>query len=398
MTHLMGTNTEAQNKRRHDLDWLRVIAFGLLIFYHVGMFYVSWGWHVKSMYASDTGESLMRLLNPWRLSLLFFISGVAVKFLLGKIGTGDFVRSRFKRIFVPLTFGILVIVPPQTYFEVLRLGEHSGSFMDFYLSYLSLDQAYTPITPTWNHLWYLVYIMAYSLTLALLLKLIPAHGWAAMQRGFDVLVRGPMLIITPVLLFALIRFTLADGFPTTNALVNDWANHAKYFGIFMLGFWAAKSSVFWDAVQSYRWVTLGLVLILGISLTIGWNNWAYVTENETLLLAARIGRVVYMWVVILALMGLAQAYLNRSSKLLTYLSQAVYPYYILHQTVIILAGVALTPMALGKGLEFTLVTMLTAVGCGLTYHYVIRPSGLLRPLFGLKSKAELAEAAALKLA
>ena len=62
-------------ERRIDLDWLRIAAFGLLIFYHVGMFYVTWDWHVKSSHASQIIEPLMRLSNPWRLTLLFIISG-----------------------------------------------------------------------------------------------------------------------------------------------------------------------------------------------------------------------------------------------------------------------------------------------------------------------------------
>src|SRR3954471_13549185 len=70
--------------RRHDLDWVRICAFGLLIFYHVGMYYVTWGWHVKSPYASRTIEPLMLLTNPWRLSLLFLVSGVATAYLLDR--------------------------------------------------------------------------------------------------------------------------------------------------------------------------------------------------------------------------------------------------------------------------------------------------------------------------
>ena len=64
-------------ERRYDLDWVRIGAFMLLIFYHVGMYYVTWDWHVKSPHASSTIEPLMMLTSPWRLSLLFLVSGVA---------------------------------------------------------------------------------------------------------------------------------------------------------------------------------------------------------------------------------------------------------------------------------------------------------------------------------
>ena len=107
------------NARRYDLDWLRIIAFGLLIFYHVGMFYVTWGWHVKSNYASPSVEPLMRLVSPWRLALLFFISGVAVRFATDKAESlGRFASSRLARLGLPLLFGIYVWVMLQAYYQV----------------------------------------------------------------------------------------------------------------------------------------------------------------------------------------------------------------------------------------------------------------------------------------
>ena len=64
--------------RRYDLDWLRITAFGLLIGYHVGMLYVPWAFHVKSEYRGGPGlVALMLASNPWRLPLLFVISGAA---------------------------------------------------------------------------------------------------------------------------------------------------------------------------------------------------------------------------------------------------------------------------------------------------------------------------------
>ena len=94
--------------RRYDLDWLRIIAFGLLIFYHIGMFYVTWDWHVKSPHASMAIEPLMILTSPWRLSLLFLISGVATAFLLDKTRRGFF-RMRSQRLLIPLIFGIGIL-------------------------------------------------------------------------------------------------------------------------------------------------------------------------------------------------------------------------------------------------------------------------------------------------
>ena len=164
------------SSRRYDIDTLRIIAFGLLIFYHIGMFYVTWGWHVKSVHASEFAEPAMRLLNPWRLSLLFLISGVALRFLMDKSDNlWRLGRERSWRLFLPIVFGMCVVVAPQSWLQLVESGEISSSFLAFYPGYLAED--YSISTPTWNHLWYLVYLFVYTLILlplarSLLLRLV----------------------------------------------------------------------------------------------------------------------------------------------------------------------------------------------------------------------------------
>ena len=106
-------NPAPSGERRVDLDWVRIAAFGLLIFYHVGMLYVSWGFHIKSIHRVTALEPLMLVLNPWRLALLFLVSGVATRFMLRKSTLGSLLRARSVRLLIPLVFGMLVIVPPQ---------------------------------------------------------------------------------------------------------------------------------------------------------------------------------------------------------------------------------------------------------------------------------------------
>ena len=81
-----GTAISAsENARRYDIDALRVFAFGLLILFHVGMFYVAeWGWHVKSNYPVEWLQLPMAFTSQWRMPLLFMISGLAVSFIWGK--------------------------------------------------------------------------------------------------------------------------------------------------------------------------------------------------------------------------------------------------------------------------------------------------------------------------
>ena len=114
----MDTHTTPA-QRLFFLDWLRILAFALLVPYHVGMYYVSWDWHVKSAVAGSAIEPLMMLSSPWRLSLLFFIAGAASHTLLQRRGGAGFVGQRSKRLLWPLLFGMFVVVPPQAYFEVV---------------------------------------------------------------------------------------------------------------------------------------------------------------------------------------------------------------------------------------------------------------------------------------
>src|SRR3954466_9486952 len=140
-TQLMNQGT--LGGRRYDLDWVRICAFGLLIVYHVGMYYVTWGWHVKSPYASHTIEPLMLLTNPWRLSLLFLVSGVATAYLLDRRGSSTFRDSkrsanskgflgqRSIRLLIPLSLAMALLAPPQSSFRVVDQAPSPGSYLDF---------------------------------------------------------------------------------------------------------------------------------------------------------------------------------------------------------------------------------------------------------------------------
>jgi glucans biosynthesis protein C len=72
-------------ERLYGLDWLRTGAVGLLTFYHIGLFFVPWDRHIKAANELSWLELPMQALIPWRLPLLFLISGTASAFLLAKL-------------------------------------------------------------------------------------------------------------------------------------------------------------------------------------------------------------------------------------------------------------------------------------------------------------------------
>jgi len=174
--------------RRIDLDWIRIVAFGLLILYHIGMYYVTWGFHVKSPRASAAIEPLMLLVNPWRLGVLFLVSGAATAFMLDKMRAGSLARMRSWRLLLPLIFGMLVIVPPQSYFEVVEKAGYTGSYGEFWLRYLAADHGFCDKDgclrlPTWNHLWFVAYLWVYTMLLAAAVAA-TRPSWSSIARPF----------------------------------------------------------------------------------------------------------------------------------------------------------------------------------------------------------------------
>lgn len=375
-------------ERRHDLDWVRVCAFGLLVFYHVGMYYVSWDWHVKSPQASPLAEPFMLLSAPWRLALLFLISGVATAFLLRKGGDG-FLRRRSWRLLVPLIFGMLVIVPPQSYYEVVEKlpGGYFDGYLAFWSRYLHADPGFCRgedclRVPTWNHLWYLVYLWVYTVALWIMVRLMPGATerlGARLARAMD----GAGILVWPALALGLARFALLGPFGSTHALVDDWYNHAQYFSVFLFGFLIAGSGPVWQAMQRHRWPALAAALIGWLVLTVYYAAYSQAEPPEILRQLQRVLWGVVEWSAIVAVMGFAGRLAPGDSPALRYLSQAVFPVYILHQTLTVVLAHNLKPFGIHPAVEAPLLILGTFAACFAGYE-VVRRIYWMRPLFGLK--------------
>jgi len=374
-------------ERRIDLDWVRIGAFGLLILYHVGMFYVPWSWHIKSAHPITALEPLMLALNPWRLALLFLISGVATRFMLRKSAVGGLLRARSLRLLIPLIFGMLVIVPPQSYIQIVEALGHEDGFVDFYLKrYFAFGKDFCPspciMLPTWNHLWFVAYLWVYTMALGFAWMVLPRlGGW--IERQLAPLLSGILLLVVPSLLFGVFRVALLPNFPPTHALFGDWYNHALFASVFLLGFLLAHAASFWEAIQRQRWIALILaaaLYALWISLPPGRGG------GMPLRLFAGFAYGSYQWLCVAAVLGFARGWLNRDSATRRYLTEAIFPFYIVHQTAIILIAHALRGRGLSVGFEAAVIIGGTTVTCIVTYE-IVRRVRWLRALFGLKPEA-----------
>ncbi|OWQ48710.1 hypothetical protein CDL60_02080 [Roseateles noduli] len=383
------------SSRLTELDWLRVIAFGLLILYHSGMFYVSWDWHVKSPRLVPALEAWMLWLNPWRMSLLFLISGAATALMAGRAhGADGLIGSRSKRLLLPLLFGMTVIVPPQAYLEVVEKLRYAGSYGDFLKLYF---QAYHGFCrgndclklPTWNHLWFLPYLWAYTVIVLLGLRLRAVRTLFA-HPGWRRVVSGGRLLWVPWLAFALLRQHLLDRFPATHDLVHDWYQHGVYFVVFLLGFalYGSRDDRHgaWEAARRLRWVALAgfiVVQLLSQTLTDGWRLAQGDDFPEWLLMALRALNAGKQWLPIVAVLGFGRQWLaDRDSPLLRWLTLAVFPFYLVHQTVTVIAGHLLAPLQWPLAFEAAALVAITALGC-CTAAVIAGRVDPLRPWMGL---------------
>ncbi|MBI3101238.1 MAG: acyltransferase family protein [Burkholderiales bacterium] len=388
------TTVREDGARQFYLDWLRILAFGLLVVFHVGMYYVTWDWHIKSPHMGTVIEPWMRLLSPWRMDLLFLISGAATALMWRRHGAdGAALRERSARLLWPLLFGVLVVVPPQSYLEVMRRFAFDGSYLEFLSVYLRpwrLGHQFCEsgagclILPTWNHLWYLPYLFGYTVLLWVVLR-----RWPRLIDALAATLSKPLsswgLLLWPLLWLVATRLGLARQFPVTHALADDWFAHAQYLPMFLFGAVLARAGALATTAQECRWLTL-LLAIAAWALM----EWARGQGMAAPPWLAALVHSLMQWCAMLAALGFARQHMNVDNAARRYLTEAVFPLYILHQTLIILLAHWLRSAVLDVWLEAFVLVLGTVMLSLLAFEGLRRWRwlGWLRPFIGLKSREQ----------
>jgi peptidoglycan/LPS O-acetylase OafA/YrhL len=322
--------------RRHDIDHLRSLAVLLLVPFHTARLFDADPWHVKDLGRYPAADLLIGILNVVQMPLLFALAGAAMVLSLERRGPGRFLVERLGRILVPLVAGILIVVPPQVWVERISIGmpgrqspiDWTGDYLAFYPRFF--DCCYDHGNFSWHHLWFLVYLLVYSVVL------LPVAAVAARRFAAAAPTARPWLggwrVVLPVLPLALIEAVLRPRFGNTHALAGDWANHAHYLLVMGLGMIAFVRPA--DRAEIGR--TLGR---LGIAALVCGGLWLALRFGPPAprLVRATV-RVAAEWFAILAFAGLAARFLARPLPLLTAFAPLSLAFYVVHQTIIVLAG------------------------------------------------------------
>jgi hypothetical protein len=374
--------------RQAYLDWLRILSILMVFFLHSGMAYVEeWGWHIKNKETSNLLMEVNFWLGRFRMPLLFFISGTVTYFMLKSRTTGSFIGLRFRRLFIPLVFGILVIVPPQVYMERLTQG-FKGNFVDFYHTVFTTG-AYPAGNFSWHHLWFIVYLFLYDIVFA------PLFKWSMSESGkqrlsfFNKLANRKwiyLLMVPSVIAYV----SMSRSFPETHDLIHDWGRHVYWIFFLLTGFTCINFPALMDSLERNRRTSflIAFASILVINY-FRWNNaepeipnmanyWRMYAQMSLFPLTA--------WCWIFTAIGYGKRYLNKKHSIQNYINEAVYPFYILHQTVIVIIVyyVVQSPDSVYGKFIFTFITSFILVTC--IYHLLIRPYPVMRFLFGMKPK------------
>ncbi len=366
--------------RRYNLDWLRIGAVFLLVPFHSALIFALSSMYV--VYIKDIVESrpliaFATFLNLWHMPLLFVIAGASTWMALRKRSGGQYLKERVQRLLEPAVFGILTLIPLMTYTHLLAQPD-PPNFWSYYRGFFQVnprDMAGLSGTFTPAHLWFIVYLFIYSAAG------LPLFLWLRGETGGKLIAKIGSIFTRPGLLIVLfIPILLASAVP----LLGD-KNPISYFVIFLLGVLLISSEPIQSTVNR-DWPLYGG---LGVASTIGYfimnsSGAGAAPSLSTIWVLYGVVFTFTRWVWVIAILGAGHRWLNSNSPALKYLSEAAFPFYILHLPVDTLVGLWVIHLPLTIGIKYTLIVVLTILITGLIYELVVRRLGALRFLFGVK--------------
>lgn len=372
-----------------ELDWLRVLAVLFLIYYHTAAIFVHWDSIVNNEEKSLAADLFVLFVDQWYMPLFFLIAGASSRFSLVRRSGSAYAVERLKRLCVSLVFGMLVVVPPQVYFERLQDSLFQGSFADFYRHLF--NGIYPAGNLSWHHLWFVAYLLVFSLFLLPALLWFRGSGLPVLERLGSLLTRSGLWLLLPGLPLAVSETLLRPRFPGPANFVDDWAS-VCFFGLFFLyGYILFSDRRLLEAAEAGRhWVLAVAVGSSAVGAALFWTGRipGYGTPlpqglspGWALLMWLR-GMNAWSWV--LFWVALARTRLTCRNRFLAYASEAAYPFYILHETWIVAIGYHVVRLDWDIGAKYLAISTAALAATLATYEFAVRRVGFIRPLFGMR--------------
>jgi len=384
---------KAQNSRLYYIDWLRILAFGLLFLFHSWRPFDHYSWNIKNSDQSIIFDLLTFFTHGWRMDLIFLISGVGTWFALNS-RKSSFFSDRIKRLIIPFIFGVIFIIPPQKFYEAISFHGFQGDYFQFLTAWpvYAFSQNFGASVLFWfghlgAHIYYLPYLFTMTIIVVPLYKIVSNSKFNF--ENFENLIIRPWGIFLLIIPLIAIRFGLKPIFPG----YTDWADFLSYMFVFVYGFIFMKNPKFVETIKQRMWLFLNIGIISNVLLLYFIKqsdaNMQIYTNPEYgihhLYISALSALISFCWVMFFV--GLAAKKLNFNHKFLQSANTAILPIYILHQTLIIVFGYYIIQMNTTIFFKFLLIAG-TAIPSSVLIYVVVQKNNVLRFLFGLKTESK----------
>jgi glucans biosynthesis protein C len=371
---------DAPSTRLHYIDWLRVLAVLLLFPFHtLRVFDASDSFYVKAAHVSLPVMHLLNFISIWHMPLLFVLAGASTYFALSKRGAREYLRERRLRLLLPFVFGILVLIPPQTWYGGRFNSSYAGSFAHYIASGDFLK---------WNirnggdfyggfgigHLWFIMVLFLLSVIV------LPLFSWGRKGRGAALLRDLSRRLARPTgWLLAALLIVVGAALPNPLGLKSLY-----YLVFFLLGYLAVCDGEFMQHAERYRLAALTAGLALATWWTLAGDRLHDSLPGGSLFAEPLFFlRSLAAWLVVVGLLGFGRRYLDRPSRLLAYLAEGSYPVYILQQTVIVVAAFYIVGLHAAEPLQWLTLLVISVAGTFALYEGVRRLPAT-RFLFGMR--------------
>lgn len=360
-----------------------MFAVMLLIPYHTGAIFANFDFHIKNNVTS-TGLTIIDIfIDNWHMPLFFLLAGASTWFALSKRTKIAYIKERFLRLIVPLIFGIIIIVPPQTFYERIQKSGFSGNYLDFY-SHL-FNGFYPKGNLQWCHLWFLFYLFFISIAvLPLILNWKSGRGASCIESFCTWLAKGRRIFLL-FLPLAIIQMTLKVAYPGPQNIVSDWARILFMLVIFLYGVLFYIFPWFRESFERNLGVAFATgVAILAFFIIIYLLDYRFVFGyNLPNLIQLGINSLATLcWLIVL--LGFAHRTLNFSNRFLEYATEGVLAFYILHQTIVIISGYYIVNTDLSLIVKYIFINLVSFVVIVAIYDMIVKRFGVLRVLFGMR--------------
>ena len=373
--------TKTKKERQYFIDWLRIGLIISVFFFHVGMIFRPEKWHVNSIESFPFLDPIMWWLHLWRMPLLFLVSGVGTYYAIGHRTSWQYVKERFTRLYIPFAVGFFTLVPLMVYVE--RIEDYT-SFWN-YIPHMFDGGPYPVGNISWHHLWFILYLLIISLFIAPFLSYTKTEKYKKLRVKLITITSRPMGLnwLLPIILIS--QFILRQYFPkSTHALYNDWAYFTYYLLFFLIGFMLMTSNRVIQALSSqrrmYLYQTIAFsILLFALPHIFGQSSMAqdYTRGITEIIISLSCG---------LTAIGYFKRYFNRDHKYRKVMNEAIYPFYLLHQPMLIFVGYFILKWEISFGMQALLITLISLILIIACYALIIIRFNVLRISFGMKVK------------